>query len=253
MCRDSAPGIGLLENSRSPAVGFASKGFKGASLEGDQEADMGSDVSSAVAAEKGTLLEGDKEAGTSSEAGAEAGTERDAGRRFCDKGNESTSADADLTGGGGLPMSPEHEYGLLLHLAAECAATLSSAATSVEQDQDILSRLSKVAAPGLAGVNRETTGSVHVHQTGISSASPGNEVSAAASQECICDEEMSLASGSAPRDDEYSAAAEANVGAQHWRAACHMRMAVQYRLQRKLLLARVATDLEAQAALTGGP
>lgn len=125
-------------------------------------------------------------------------------------------------------MAPETEQAVVLYLAAKCRLLLDSMPTDARQDAALMQSLrSPPAAPeqSLSAAD-DCCGSADVR----SSVDGG--------QGCI----NGGVGGS--RVD-----CRGVGGCNMWRQCRHMQMAVQYRLQRKLLLARVADDLAAQAAL----
>lgn len=125
-------------------------------------------------------------------------------------------------------MAPETEQAVVLYLAAECRALLHSMPTDASQDAALLQSLrSSPAAP---------------------------EQSLSAADDCCgsADVRSSVGGGQGCSNGGVGGSGvdcRGGGGCNMWRQCRHMQMAVQYRLQRKLLLARVADDLAAQAAL----
>ena len=125
-------------------------------------------------------------------------------------------------------MQPETERATLQYLAAECRALLDSMPTDADQDEALLQSMHS-AAPFSADRQEHPSradatavaGNGELHGRGCSN---GGRVGGSG-VDC--------------------------GGGQGWRQRRHIEMALQYRLQRKLLLARVADDLAAQAALLG--
>lgn len=143
----------------------------------------------------------------------------------------SSDAPAECTS---LGMDTEQERGILRHLLAECEAALSQFSSSIADDQQILCSNHYRDAS-----SSEDPRSVEQHEGHRAQGKcPSDNLEAGYSVKSVRKEKLS-GSGSGKQESARDV----------WFAECHLRMAVQYRLQRKLLLARVAEDLNAQLML----
>lgn len=144
----------------------------------------------------------------------------------------SQAADAGEIGEVMQRMQPETERAAALYVATECRALLEGAATSACQDQALLGSLGGAPLVAPEGAGRPLCA--------VEDAPADIRSTVAAEQKGVLGGGAREGSGGGSR-----------CGGQRgkWRERRHLEMALQYRLQRKLLLARVADDLAAQVAL----
>ena len=154
-------------------------------------------------------------------------------------------------------MDPEIERGVLMCLVAECQAVLQQLPTTASQDETLLRSLCSRSATEPASTSK---GEYVGQGVAVSNSVSGHHCSKCGSPRVAARAEQNVAgqgngAGSSSVSGEACSSCEGGEkgadsrGGEGWRERCHLEMAVQYRLQRKLLLARVAADLAAQAAL----
>ncbi len=165
--------------------------------------------------------------------------------------------EADTSRSAGHGMDPETERGVLMCLVAECQAVMQQLPTTASQDETLLRSLCSRSATEPASTSK---GEYVGQGVAVSSSVSCHHCSKCGSLRVAARAEQNVAgqgngAGSSSVSGEACSSCEGGEkgtdsrGGEGWRERRHLEMAVQYRLQRKLLLARVAADLAVQAAL----